>query len=50
MMFGGYHERYDHSDQFLLLGSEAGTIQGWSTIRLVIGQGDAGSNPDELAR
>ena len=49
-MFGSDHEGYDHPDQLLLLGSEAGTVHGRSTVRLLVGRGEAGSNPNELIR
>jgi hypothetical protein len=48
MMFSSNHERYYHSNQFLLLGSHAGTSHGRSTIRLLVGRGETGSDPDEL--
>jgi hypothetical protein len=48
MMFGRNHESYYHSNQLLLLGSQAGTSHGLSIIRLLIGRWKAGSDPDEL--
>jgi len=36
MMFGSHHERYDQSDQFLLLGSEAGMIHRRGAIRILL--------------
>jgi hypothetical protein len=50
MMFGSNYEGYYHSDQLLLLGSEAGASHGRSTIRLLVGRGETGSDPDELVR
>jgi len=49
-MLGSYHKRYYHPDQFLLLSSEAGASHGGSTGCLLVGRGEAGSNPDELMR
>jgi hypothetical protein len=50
MMFGSNYEGYYHSDQLLLLGSEAGASHGRSTIRLLVWRRETGSDPDELVR
>jgi hypothetical protein len=50
MMFGSNYEGYYHSDQLLLLGSEAGASHSRGAIRLLVGRGETGSDPDELVR
>ena len=50
MMFGSNHEGYYHSNQFLLLGTEAGASHGGSTGCLLIRYREASSDPDELIR
>jgi hypothetical protein len=48
MMLGSNHEGNYHSNQLLLLGSEAGASHGWDTARFLVRRGEASGDPDEL--